>query len=86
MLRTGDLDRRLAAAAARHYSKHMHMRLDLPIPAYRLNDPLCAELDAATSLECDWCGKLVRPGNAVKRTSGDGELVVLCGECEFGTE
>jgi hypothetical protein len=64
----------------------MHMRLDMPIPSYRLQDPLCAELDAATALECDWCGKVVRLGTAVKRSSGNGELVVLCNECEFGTD
>jgi hypothetical protein len=62
------------------------MHLDLPIPSYRLRDPLCAELDAATALECDWCGKLVRPGAAVQRSGGDGELVVLCNECEFGAD
>ena len=70
----------------RHYSNHMHMRLDMPIPSYRLNDPLCAEIDAATALECDWCGKVVRPGAAVQRPSGNGELVVLCTECEFGAD
>jgi hypothetical protein len=62
------------------------MHLDIPIPTFRLGDPLCAEIDAATSLECDWCGKVVRSGTAVQRPSGDGEIVVLCAECEFGVD
>jgi hypothetical protein len=62
------------------------MNLDIPIPIFRLGDPLCAEVDAATALECDWCGKLVRPGAAVQHPAGNGELVVVCAECEFGAD
>jgi hypothetical protein len=74
----------LAGAAVGRYPKKM--RLDIPIPFFHLGDPLCAELDAATALDCDFCGKLVRFGTAVQRSSAGSEPFVLCAECEFGAE
>ncbi len=62
------------------------MRLDIPIPSFCLGDPLSAEIDAATALDCDWCGEIVRFGTAVQRSSHDGEVVVLCPRCEFGAD
>jgi hypothetical protein len=62
------------------------MLLDFPIPSSRAVEPLRDALEHAKALECDWCGKAVRPETAVRRPGGDGAVVVLCTECEFGTE
>jgi hypothetical protein len=40
-------------------------------------------------LECDWCGRPVRRETALERVQqgGDGsEVVLLCSECELGTD
>ncbi len=42
---------------------------------------------ADVTYECDWCGRPVRPETAGSRSAGDAEgVVLLCAQCEFGTE
>jgi len=65
------------------------MTLDVQIPSVRPGDAIHARLDAVATLECDWCGRPVRPETAVKRVQRAGDesqVVILCSECEHGTD
>lgn len=69
------------------YPSGMHPSCDaFPAPP-RSAGPV--RLDASALLECDFCGRAVRREAAFERVhrGDDGvEVVVLCSECELGTD